>query len=358
MEKLLIITNEFKKAGVGRYIQKLIPQLKKDFQITIVSRDKLTKSEKSKWGISNSIQIKIPKYIDIWPIKELFFFLKGITFFKKNKFDVIFCNYSFFIPNKVKKNIRVIHVFHSLHKQFLFANTPKKFKFLIIKLIHLFLIPLDLHRIKNSDKIITVSKAGYNLIKNNKAIYIPNPIERKINYFSKKQKKELKILFVARKDPYKGIDFLKTIIKKTIIENPKDFPNINYQVVGINDLGISHKNLKILGELPFTGAENAFKKSDIFISLSYVENTPNTLLSALKYGLIPLSSDVGDCRYMLANTEEFIFNISNQKEFLLKLKNLIKNYDEEHTKIIKIIKHINSNYNTNTVIKKIKKILK
>jgi len=353
MEKLLIITNEFKKAGVGRYIQKLIPQLKKNFQITIVSRDKLTKSEKSKYGISNSIQIRIPKYIDIWPIKELLFFLKGITFFKKNKFDVIFCNYSFFIPNKIKKNTRVIHVFHSLHKQFLFANTPKKFKFLIIKLIHLFLIPLDNLRINNARKIVFISKSGYNSISKNKnKIYIPNPLEKPIKENIKNIKNIKNIIFVARNDPFKGVDFLKKILKDSNLFSK----NTRVNIVGYQ-LKRQSKNINSLGQKTFEETSRIFAESDLFLSFSYLENTPNVLFEALENGNIPLVTDVGDCRRILKE-DCFLFRPGDYNEFKIKLDKISKNPEDMGRKLEIRKKEINKEYSLKKSSLKIIKVLK
>jgi hypothetical protein len=339
---ILFVTNTFNSGGIGKYLQKIIPTLHNS-NIFILSRDNISENDKKKYNISKCFNVKIPKYLSFWPLKEIIFFLYGLDFFKDKKFDVVFCNYPLFIPKKMRKDSVIIQVFHSLHKQYFNSSTPKRMIFLFLKICHFFLSLLDNWRIKNASKIVCISNDCFNLINKKEKFLYPNYPEKKILYeLSKKKNNQINVLFVGRDDPFKGKDLFEKLIS-TI--NKEGYKNIKFKIVGSNKLKKKYPNVSLEGFLTFEETMNAFSNSDIFISTSYIENMPNVIWEALEKNVIPLVSDVGDCKKMVYS-KEFFFKSNNFDDLYKKFKFIIKNLSKNRIKLKSIISKINKKTST------------
>ena len=84
------------------------------------------------------------------------------------------------------------------------------------------------------------------------------------------------------------------------------------------------KELRIQDKVKFHGlitdTESFLKSQDFFISTSYGEGLPYTVLEAMKFGVIPILSNVSGHKDILPT--EYLFNLKNEDEFLKKVINL------------------------------------
>ncbi len=342
-ENIIIIINEFYSGGIGKYIQKLLPALTLKYKVAIISRDHISKTDMQLYKISKNFVIKLPKYINFWPIKEIYFSLKTYSTLKNKKGDLILCNYSALIPPD-KRNVMVIQVFHSLHSQYYKSKTPLSPNFIILKIFHLFMSILDTYRIKTASKLIAVSEKGFDEINSTNKLYIPNPIDKKIVWKRKAFSKGINIVFVARNDPFKGLDFLEKILDYLFIKNLEKYNKLKFYIIGCNNLKKNYPKTYFLGKLSFKETLDIFKKSHIFISTSYLENSPNTLFESLSTDCVPLVSDVGDCAKILQKENRFLYQAGNLKEFIFKFNSIIDNLQLSQDRIKKIIPKINKGY--------------
>lgn len=226
--------------------------------------------------------------------------------------------------------------------------------------------------IENIDKIIVNSK-----IEEESALLFGVP-KQKIKIipvgiiFSKYQKevkkicddKILQILFVGRISPVRNLEL--------IIYALKNMKNVHLTIVGgevshtgavnvgyLNNLKILSNNLKLNDKITFLGPKygeelvKEYKKADIFIYTSFVENFGQTILEAAASGLPIISTPVGIANEIVNDGKTgFIVDFKNPKEITKKI-NILRNASlrkEFSRSISKIAKekfdwtHITNNY--------------
>lgn len=353
-KKMLIVVNTFESGGIGKYVQKILPSLNREYDVEVLSRDEIRKENVKSLKIKKANRYKLPKFFDIWPLKEFFFFLYGFFFLRKNnRFDKILLNYPFFVPSNCKKTCEVVSVVHAMHKQYLSAKTPRRFIFFALKFFHWLLMPLDNYRMKISDKVVFVSLSGFDSVSGINKIYLPNPLDRKIFWKNKKVHKKINVAFIARDDPYKGKDFLERALAYFFIENYSRYRSLEFYIIGMDKLNRQYPNTHLLGNLSFGETEKALKEIHLFFSPSYLENTPNVVFEALFSSVVPLVSDVGDCKQILG--DEFTFVSCDFDDFLKKFGLIIRNYSRVSSKIP--VKDINLRYDYKSVNKKLMGVL-
>lgn len=353
-KSILIVVNTLESGGIGKYVQKILPSLSLIYDISILSRDVINEKTIKKFKISKVHNLKVPKFLDIWPFKEIIFFLYGFLFFSKYfKEDIILLNYPFFIPQKFRNKCKIISIVHATHSQYVKAKTPKKLIFFILKFLHLLLTPLDYYRFRVSEKIIFVSMSGFSSIKLTNKQYIPNPLDKKVFWKNKKVKEELNVVFIARNDPYKGVDFLEKVLKYLFIDNYSTYKHIKFYIIGLDKLNKSYRNTSVLGRLTFNETERILNSMHIFFSPSYLENTPNVVLEAISHSIIPLVSNVGDCRKILG--KDLVFNSNDFENFIEKFNDLILNYKKNPPYLY--VNKINLQYSLHLVENKLKGVL-
>jgi hypothetical protein len=320
--RLLVVTNEFNRGGIGMYLRKVLPLLADQYELSVVSRDPISVEDQSTYRVTKCFTVKLPKILDFWPVKEVIFFSSGVGFFRHKKFEMILCNYAFYIPRSALKEARVIQVFHSLHEQYVHARTPKSLFFMILKSIHLLLILIDKYRVKISHRIIFVSKSGFDAVDAQNKYYIPNPVGNELEPRHARRGDLTKVLIVCRQDPFKGVDFLRQVLDFLIVQHFEKYRDLEFSIVGLEEPREPYRNAKFLGLLDFNESRSVFEKSDIFLSFSYLENMPNTLFEALNAGCIPLVSAVGDCERILGN-DRLLFEPNNLDDFIGKFDFLL-----------------------------------
>ncbi len=340
---LIIVLNTWYTGGIGTYVRNIYPYLSQKYNITIISRDKIFNA--------NSIQIKVPIYLNFWPFKEIFFFFKTYFVLKNisENNTIIFTNYSSFIPKKFDS---VISIFHATHKQYVLVK-KMSFQILILKLIHLLLVPLDYYRIKRSDAIVCISNNLYSTIKHNNKYYFPNgrtsSKQKNANSISKETNK-VNILFVSRNDPFKGIDELLKIINYY-----KYNSKIKFTILGFHKKYHFH-NAIFLGEITNKKkVKQYFSNTDILLSTSYLENSPNILFESMENGVVPLFRNTGDAKIILNDTN-YIFE--TYSECIKKLDNIILNLPQFKFKIYNKVKKLSNTYSIFEHQKKLHNLIK
>jgi len=346
MKRVLIVSNNLYSGGIGKFLTLLLNKTKFKSEVTFVSRDKVLEGDMKQLGITNSRNIIIPKVINFWPFKEVLFFLRGLTFFKKEKkYDLIIVNYPLFIPAKIRNDARMVSIFHSLHKQYFNSSTPKRLIFFVLKSLHFLLIPIDWWRVKNSDKVICISEECFNLINKKEKIWYPNYPEKKLffqGFRNKKRDNEINVLFVGREDPFKGLDLFEKLIKN--INKEDGYRNLTFTIIGSKKLRERYNNVKLKGSLSFKETIKEFSNADVFVSTSYIENMPNVIWEAIENGAIPLVSDVGDCKKMVGSINDFVFKSNDLEDLQRKFKELISQLPQKRRKLKELKKVIERTY--------------
>lgn len=117
----------------------------------------------------------------------------------------------------------------------------------------------------------------------------------------------LKILFVGRLEERKGVD----IVLNAIPELVSEFPNIEFQIVGRNDIALENgrtymskfldehdgesvlKNVNFLGYVPDETLKDLYRSCDIFVAPSRYESFGQMLVEAMAYGKPIISTAIG-----------------------------------------------------------------
>ncbi len=117
----------------------------------------------------------------------------------------------------------------------------------------------------------------------------------------------LNILFVGRLEERKGID----IVLNAIPELVSEFPNVEFKIVGRNDIALENgrtymsnfldehdgesvlKNVKFLGYVPDETLKDLYKSCDIFVAPSRYESFGQMLIEAMAYGKPIISTAIG-----------------------------------------------------------------
>lgn len=217
-------------------------------------------------------------------------------------------------------------------------------KITFLKLIDRIFVPS--HQLKNylieniSNKLDNKIVIQYNGIRENRIQ------EKKL--VGKIDKKN--VLYVGGFQKHKGIFDLLRIAKQN--------PNTNFYVFGV--LNTAYKNeilLKIkddeIRNIKIKGfsddIERVYKQFDVMIFPSRMDNFPFSIIEAMKYGLIIISTNVGELKYILNDRynaiifdgESFDFNELNNYDLKDISKNAQKDFKEKYT--IKVYKNILDN---------------
>lgn len=167
----------------------------------------------------------------------------------------------------------------------------------------------------------------------NKSLIINNGVSNKANKYVKKNSSkknktfcysEISVLTICRLVDQKNI--------KDILKIAFELPKIGFYIIGngplwreINDLIIKNnlKNVFLLGE-----KKDIFKYlylADIYLSTSFYEGLPISILEAMSVGLPIVASDViGNSDAIENEKSGYLYEINNFKEAVIKIKKLSK----------------------------------
>ena len=190
--------------------------------------------------------------------------------------------------------------------------------------------------IKNSDRIISVSKKDLQFISNrykidkNKAFYIPNGID--VNRFKKSNKSEKEyITFIGRLSYIKGIDIFIDIINQ-IYKNNK---NAKFLIIGRGPLYKLVKQaqktipIKYISSYPYEKINEIYNISKVIMITSRFEGLPTILLESLACETPVIASDVGGISEVIeSNQNGFLFKIETIEK---QIKNILEIINNENT---------------------------
>lgn len=251
----------------------------------------------------------------------------------KDNYDKIILHFPI---NSGNYGIETLYRVHGLHKSII-KNYPKGFKFLIGSVFHRLYSYFDRKTMKHSDKISFVSKRTMDEAKHfypkfkKKFVYESNTVNKKKFFkLSKWEKQKIKeglgisderknILYVGRLEPLKGILNLIEALKRT-----KE-GNFRLLVIGdgpLKDAITKVEFVKYLGKIPNNKLYKYYNIVDLFVSPSFYENGPMTVLEALQCGCNVLATDVGDAKYFLK--KESIIPANNIQALKSKIKDFLK----------------------------------
>jgi glycosyltransferase involved in cell wall biosynthesis len=221
---------------------------------------------------------------------KFLFYLSKIIFKEKPKIAWIhgpFYLFITFIPLKLVGS-KIILQMHGIPQPEIEPNLKLKF----IAYFHIFVYYL---LARYCDYVITISKANKNrasdLFGKAKYIVIYNGIKIKKIRFFKRKNKRVKILFLGRIHPYKGIREVVELAKRVDAEFiiAGEGPIFNE----IKEKTRYIKNVKLLGRVSEKKKNYLLKEADIFLLPSYYEWFGISFLEAMQYYLPIVSTRSG-----------------------------------------------------------------
>ena len=190
-------------------------------------------------------------------------------------------------------------------------------------------------------KIISISESAKNEIKkyffNTSNIVVYNGVNT--NFYKNSGNASFKkgnpqLFFVGNLFEYKNIQFLINIFPK-IIQN---YPDIHFQIVGKGEFKDNLiklvKELKLGKKIEFVGRINDdelkkyYSSSDIYITASKWEFFNLPLLESMSCGKPILVSELPVHREIILKSKAGEIFEMNEKNLILKINNIIKNYDQ------------------------------
>ena len=194
---------------------------------------------------------------------------------------------------------------------------------------------------KYSDIIVTNSIGTKNeinnLLKKNKAITIENicdysgmRIEKNINYHPIFKKESYKLITVGRLNETKRVDIIIQAAKEISLQK-----NIDLIIVGEgpekSKLMNLAKNINISEKVHFIGFSNEVHKwivnSDLYISASIVEGSPNSIIESICLGTPVIAADCNHGPKEILDNGKIgiLVPINDIKEMILNINNLLNN---------------------------------
>lgn len=283
------------------------------------------------------------------------------------------------LKKKLKSDdISVIHMTTSgrlaLIRDVLLIKLAKKFNVPVIYHIHFGRVPemannntkewnLMKKAIGLSSKVIAIDKGTQETINEifyNKAVYLPNPIDK--SNLPLTNKTEKKVVFLGWCVPNKGV----TELVKAWNSVGKEFSDYTLEIIGPYKeeykrellLCTQVENIAFLGERPHDEAMNLLSRAEVFILPSYTEGFPNVILEAMclkkaiiatKVGAIP---DIlsGGCGVLIEKQDV----IAIEKALKELLNNESKRLELAENAYLKAI----SNYDIDVIFGELEKIWK
>tara|TARA_B100000686_G_C16756924_1_gene956135 strand:+ start:276 stop:1316 length:1041 start_codon:yes stop_codon:yes gene_type:complete len=226
----------------------------------------------------------------------------------------------FFILNDFKKKNKIVLTIHS---GILDLNIKTYILGFIFSLIYKMVDNLNFG--SNSAKAWWQSKYPWMNISNSKVFY--NGINIKKNIKVKKVKKKIKISFIGRLEKENNPDLFINIAQKYLLKNSNAIFNIFGDGSLVSKLKKKHLSKKII----FHGwCEDRFiyKKSDIVLITSPINNYPYVALESKSYGIPVISVSKGDIKKIIKNKKDGIIKYTESTREIINIINkVIVNYE-------------------------------
>ena len=94
-------------------------------------------------------------------------------------------------------------------------------------------------------------------------------------------------------------------------------------------------HIEVLGNLSADEMKEAYLKSSVYISASYIENSPNTVCEAMLLGVPVIASTAGGTCDLISEEEGYIFEKGDIDELALKIREVFKAQDNKDPSLTK-----------------------
>lgn len=218
---------------------------------------------------------------------------------------------------------------------------------------------------KNIDNLVLVSNElteFYKKYLDNKAVYIPNCLDKMPNKVSKLDSKNL--VAVGRLSKEKGFDDLLKLFKKISVKYPEWKLNIVGDGMEKDNLLDLAKELKLGDKVVFHGYQNKdyinnlLLESSIYLMTSHTESFGLVLIEAMSYGLpcISYTSAQGANEIIDDGENGYLIENRNEEEMISKIELLI-NDDKLKNKLGKNARSKSKNYSNEVVLGKWQRLI-
>lgn len=289
-------------------------------------------------GISQSIKIGFIKYI------------KTSIVLNKLNTDVIISTrtiHNYLISMFVNKKTKKIAWEHNHH------NNKKNY------------IKSLIRSCKNVNNLVLVSNELTEFYKGyigNKAVYIPNCLDKMPNKLSKLDTNNL--VAIGRLSKEKGFDDLLKIFKKISLKYPDWKLNIVGDGMEKNNLLSLSRELKLGDKVIFHGYQNKeyindlLLESSIYLMTSHTESFGLVLIEAMSYGIpcISYTSAQGANEIIKDNETGYLIKNRNEDEMLEKIE-LLMNDEKLRKKLGKASRLEAKNYSSDAILEKWQKLI-
>ena len=181
----------------------------------------------------------------------------------------------------------------------------------------------------------------------NRLVIIPNKVEIPEILEPKSSQNTFQILYVGRNSPEKRVSILFQIAEKCL---QKNLPVV-FNIIGdfSNYTNFIPKNVTLVGELNDKKHINEYyKQSHLLLITSYREGFPMVILEGMSYGVIPISTDVGEISSLISeekgtgwlipnetNEAATADNFVNRIEYCINNPSVIQQFSENTFKCVK-----------------------
>lgn len=250
------------------------------------------------------------------PFKKWVLKLISESINKKEKPVVFGCNSSFFydlIPY-FAPHVKVIDLIHAFSE-----NGPEIWSLPVAERID--------NRVVLGKKTASDFKNLYETRKKPKEladrlVIIPNKVSAPEKLAEKDFQNKFQILYVGRNSPEKRVSIVFEIAEKCLRKNLPvtfniigDFSNYNNPIP---------ENVTLVGELKCKKQlDDYYKQSHLLLITSYREGFPMVILEGMSYGVIPISTDVGEINCLISEEKGTGFLIPNETDETATAENFV-----------------------------------
>ncbi|MDO5059079.1 MAG: glycosyltransferase family 4 protein [Neisseria sp.] len=126
---------------------------------------------------------------------------------------------------------------------------------------------------------------------------IPNKVDAPAVLPQKPENEKLKILFVGRNSPEKRPELFLEIAKKAA---ERKLPAEFYLIGDFEGMSVPYPNVHIVGSIREKARLNTYYQSaDLLLITSWREGLPMVVLEGMAYGVVPVSTDVGEIAHFI-----------------------------------------------------------
>ncbi len=144
--------------------------------------------------------------------------------------------------------------------------------------------------------------------------YIPNCVSVPAKYCEKPVVEKLKVIYVGRGSAEKRVHLVGLISN---LCKERDIP-VSFQIIG--DVGEAivkseYPDIEFMGEITEENVLNAiYRNADIVLITSTTEGFPMSIMEGMAFGVVPISTNVGDVPIHIKNNENGFITTSNESD--------------------------------------------